>query len=60
MKELSCTQKFLIGCGVVAVAAVAAVGAVVAVKEVQKRLNQTVATLEFDDDSEEATEQEES
>lgn len=59
MKELSCAQKVLIGCGVVAVAAVAAVGIAVAVKEVQKRLDQTVATLEFDDDEEELEENEE-
>ncbi len=57
MKELTGTQKFLIGCGVVAVAAVAAVGVAVAVKEVQKRLDKTVATLEFDDDDQEPEEE---
>ena len=50
MKELTGTQKFLIGCGVVTVAAFCAVGVAVAVKEVQKHLDKTVATLEFDDD----------
>ncbi len=57
MKELTGTQKFLIGCGVVTVAALCAVGVAVAVKEAQKRLNQTVATLEFEDDEEEICEQ---
>ncbi len=52
MKELSGTQKFLIGCGVVTVAALCAVGVAVAVKEAKKRLDKTVATLEFEDDEE--------
>ncbi len=51
MKELSTTQKVLIGAGAVVIAAAATYGAIVVAKKLKK--NKNLAVIEFDEDGDE-------
>ena len=51
MKELSTTQKVLIGAGTIVIAAAATYGALVIAKKLKKKKN--LAVIEFDEDGDE-------